>query len=259
MELISTESLVEQVYHNFDNHKNKKLAVILKRNASSDELSYLKSIESKANINNISILKFYADTEEEIKHIISTNIDNFSGIILLSKYSLKSLSIPSYLDIDCQSHENLSKLFFNDKCYIGPCTANAIHYIVVKNFGRDLSGKNVAIINRSLVVGRPTAALLMKNNATVTIFHSKSKIESLDDYDIVITATGKQNTINRDLFSDSSKNHFIVDVGVTYNKEEKKLCGDVNLESFKDCSNFKIVTSPGGVGPLSTAILLSRC
>lgn len=137
------------------------------------------------------------------------------------------------------------------KSKIMPCTPQGILYIL-KKYLKDLSGKKAVIIGRSIIVGRPMASILIRENCTVTITHSKTiniKEECLQA-DILIAATGLPHLVKADWVK---KNAFVVDVGIS--RVNNKLVGDVDFESTKGIASF-ITPVPGGIGPLTVANLL---
>ena len=122
-----------------------------------------------------------------------------------------------------------------------------------REYGIETQGKNCVIIGRSNIVGKPMAALMLKNNATVTVCHSKT--ENLSEItrraDIIIVATGKRHTLTADMVKDGV---VVIDVGMNRN-EQGKLCGDVDFEEVKEKASF-ITPVPGGVGPMTITELL---
>lgn len=157
-------------------------------------------------------------------------------------------------DIDCMSPVNAAKIFSGDKSGIPPCTPEAVIEIL-KYYQYDLKGKNVAIVNRSMVLGKPLSMLFLNENATVTICHSKTKDLAYvtSNADIVVTGTGKAKFFSRNFFS---KDSVIVDVGINLD-QENKLCGDVDFDAVSE-SVAAISPVPGGVGTVTSMILLNH-
>ena len=118
-----------------------------------------------------------------------------------------------------------------------------------------LEGKNVVVINRSMVVGKPLAMMLLEKNATVTICHSRTK--NLDEItrnaDVVVTALGKPKFFTEKYFT---KDSIVIDVGVSMT-EEGKLSGDVDYENVVNLVD-KVTPVPGGVGSVTTTLLLNQ-
>jgi methylenetetrahydrofolate dehydrogenase (NADP+)/methenyltetrahydrofolate cyclohydrolase len=133
-----------------------------------------------------------------------------------------------------------------------PCTPQGILYILKKYLGKDLTGKKAVVIGRSIIVGRPMASILMKENCTVTITHSKTvnlKEESAGA-DILISAAGVPSLVKADWVKEGC---FVADVGI--NRVEGKLVGDVDFENVKSKAAY-ITPVPGGIGPLTVANLM---
>lgn len=157
-------------------------------------------------------------------------------------------------DSDCMNPVNLEKLFEGKMDGIVPCTPEAVMEIL-KFYGYNLQGKNVAVINRSMVVGKPLSMMLLAENATVTICHSKSKnlAEITSKADIVITAIGRANMLDNSYFNSDS---VVIDVSIN-DDGEGKICGDVNFEAVKEYV-AAITPVPGGVGSVTTNLLLKH-
>lgn len=154
-------------------------------------------------------------------------------------------------DIDCMSKINIAGVFTGDKEAFAPCTASAVMEML-EHYEFDLTGKNVVIVGRSLVVGRPLSMLMLAKNATVTICHTKTQNlqEICKHADILVAAAGKAGMITREFVSDKS---VILDVGINVNSQGK-LCGDVDYENVID--KVKAISPvPGGVGAVTTSVL----
>lgn len=154
-------------------------------------------------------------------------------------------------DIDCMSPVNAEKIFTGDPGGIPPCTPEAVIEIL-KYYGYDLTGKNVVIINRSMVLGRPLSMLFLAENSTVTICHSKTKNlpKVTGGADIVVTGAGKAKLFGKEYFTSDS---VVIDVGI--NTDNGNLCGDVDFDSVSDFVSA-ITPVPGGVGTVTSMILL---
>ncbi|MHB1393350.1 MAG: bifunctional 5,10-methylenetetrahydrofolate dehydrogenase/5,10-methenyltetrahydrofolate cyclohydrolase [Clostridia bacterium] len=157
-------------------------------------------------------------------------------------------------DIDCMNPYNLAKVFEGDSSGYEPCTPAAVMEII-KYFGINLQGENVAVIGRSMVVGKPLSMMLLKENATVTICHSRTKdIKSVvSRADIVIAALGKARAIGADYIKPGA---VVIDVGVN-GAPEGGICGDVDFDKVRDIAG-KITPVPGGVGAVTTLVLLKH-
>ena len=124
---------------------------------------------------------------------------------------------------------------------------------MLKEYGIEIAGKHCVIVGRSNIVGKPMAALMLKENATVTVCHSKTSnlAEITRQADILIVATGRRNTVTTDMVKEGV---VVIDVGMNRN-ELGKLCGDVDFENVKEKASF-ITPVPGGVGPMTITELL---
>ena len=160
-------------------------------------------------------------------------------------------------DIDGFTTINKGKLMIGDKDAIIPCTPKGI-MTILEHQGIDLQGKNVVIVGRSNIVGKPLAQLMINAGATVTICNSKTKRDYLStlffNADIFISAIGKANYFNEKFFLDNRmlteylEDTVAIDVGINRDKEGK-LCGDIDKELY---DKFEDVTSvPGGVGVMT--------
>ena len=155
-------------------------------------------------------------------------------------------------DVDGLTDINLGKLFNNKPCLIS-CTPQGIMKLL-ENESIDLEGKNVTIVGRSNLVGKPLIGLMLNKNATVTICHSKT--ENLSKHtknaDILVVAVGKKHFIKENMVKEDA---VVIDVGI--NKEDGKLYGDVDFDKVKTKAK-KITPVPGGVGPMTVAMLMSN-
>lgn len=248
-------------------HLNPTLGVIIKPNAPADDLSYFTSIQKKAEKYNVTLDVRQCDNPVEAQNAITHLKQNpaMRGIIILSHYSPSAdmviyNSIPTRLDIDCLSANTMGRLMTstsNISYRLAPCAAVAAYKMLEYNGLDDLTGKTVAVLGRSLRVGRPLAEILCQRNATVTVFHTKSpENRTLENFDIVISAIGqpKEITYDDDFYYTNHK-HIIIDVGINVDKNGK-VCGDVDFNSFPD--NFRITPVPGGIGKLATVVLFTK-
>ena len=158
-------------------------------------------------------------------------------------------------DIDGCTDGSLAGVFTNTKTGFPPCTAQAAMEIL-DYYGVNCTGKKAAVIGRSLVVGRPAAMMLMHKNATVTICHTKTvDMPSITrEADILIVCAGKMETIGAEYLREGQ---VVVDVGIGWNEEKGKLCGDVKFEEAEPVVGA-ITPVPGGVGTVTTSVLVSH-
>lgn len=136
-----------------------------------------------------------------------------------------------------------------------PCTPAGIIQLL-KRSGVDIAGKECVVIGRSNIVGKPMALLLLRENGTVTIAHSRTKDlkEVAKRADILVVAIGKPKFINHEYVKEGAA---VIDVGIHRN-ENNKLCGDVDFDDVKDIAGA-ITPVPGGVGPMTIAMLMNNC
>ena len=204
-------------------------------------------------------IRYSADTDEDeiIKKIKELNNDkSVNGIFIQSpvpngfdEIKLMNTVIPEK-DVDGLTYLNAGMLLNNKESMIS-CTPNGIMQIL-KFYKIDVESKNVVIVGRSNLVGKPLMNLFINANATVTLCHSKTK--NLDKItkkaDILVAAVGKKHFITRDMVK---RNSVIIDVGI--NRVDGKVYGDVDYDGVKD--KVKAITPvPGGVGPMTITMLL---
>lgn len=156
-------------------------------------------------------------------------------------------------DVDAFHPINTGRILTGDYGFL-PCTpAGVIEMLKAKNIA--IEGKNCVIVGRSNIVGKPLALMLLKENATVTVCHSKTadlKSETLSA-DILVAATGKAGLIKEDMVKPGA---VVIDVGI--NRDENgKLCGDVDFSAVEKKASF-ITPVPGGVGPMTITMLLEN-
>ena len=205
--------------------------------------------------------KFDEDTNEQeiINKIIELNNDSYVNGILIQlpipkkfdTYKLLNL-INKNKDVDGLTDINMG-LLFKDYNNLVPCTPQGIVKLL-EEYNIDLLGKHAVVVGKSNLVGKPLAMLLLQDGATVTICHSKTL--DLKQYtkqaDILICAVGKKDLITKDMVKEKA---VVVDVGM--NRVDGKLYGDVDFENIKDIASY-ITPVPGGVGPMTVAMLLSN-
>ncbi len=184
--------------------------------------------------------------------------DQISGILVqlplpsqISKEKIINAINPSK-DVDGFNPINVGNLSSGYNSIV-PCTPLGC-LLLIKNIESNLAGKHAVIIGRSNLNGKPMAQLLLKENCTVTIVHSKTKDLQNEclKADILVAAVGVPNLIKKDWVK---KNAIVIDVGI--NKVGEKIVGDVNFDELKE--NVKAITPvPGGVGPMTIACLLKN-
>lgn len=196
--------------------------------------------------------------EEELLNIIEklNNDDNVDGILVqmpipnhLNAKKIQNAILPCK-DVDGLTDINIGRLSHNIDSLV-PCTPMGI-IDLLKYYNIDINGKNVVIVGRSDLVGKPLALLMANNDATVTLCHSKTKNLSFytKNADILVVAIGRANFIKKE---DVKEGSVIIDVGIN-RMEDGKLCGDVLFEEVKDKASY-ITPVPGGVGQMTVAEL----
>ena len=156
-------------------------------------------------------------------------------------------------DVDGFHPSNVAKLLLGQKGLV-PCTPQGM-MVLLDEIGFDLTGKEVVVVGRSNIVGKPVALLCLQKNATVTIAHSRT--QNLKNVcqraDVLIAAIGQTKFFNKDYIK---KGAVVLDVGMNRD-ENKKLCGDVDFKDVEDIASY-ITPVPGGVGPMTIAMLLEN-
>lgn len=164
------------------------------------------------------------------------------------------LTISPEKDVDGFHPTTVGKMCIGAKGYL-PCTPAGIIQLL-KRSGVSIEGKECVVIGRSNIVGKPMALLLLRENGTVTVAHSKTRDlkEVAKRADILVAAVGKPKFINRDYVKEGA---VVIDVGIHRN-ENNKLCGDVDFADVVDHVSA-ITPVPGGVGPMTIAMLMNNC
>lgn len=201
-------------------------------------------------------------TEVELLDLIDrlNNDDTVNGILVqlpLPKHIKEDLVIQSISpakDVDGFHPENVGRLVIGEKGFVSCTPAGIIQ--LLKRSGIEISGKNCVVIGRSNIVGKPMALLMLRENATVTIAHSKTENlkEICKGADILIVAIGKPQFITADYIKEGA---VVIDVGIHRNAENK-LCGDVKYDEVAPHASA-ITPVPGGVGPMTIAMLMHNC
>ncbi|MCL2125637.1 MAG: bifunctional 5,10-methylene-tetrahydrofolate dehydrogenase/5,10-methylene-tetrahydrofolate cyclohydrolase [Oscillospiraceae bacterium] len=158
-------------------------------------------------------------------------------------------------DIDGITEGSLAGVFTGNGKGFAPCTAQACMEIL-DYYNIDCKGKRAVVVGRSLVVGRPAAIMLMGKNATVTICHTRTvDMPSVTrNAEILIVAAGQMEGLTKDYFSPGQ---IVIDVGINWNDEKGKLCGDVKFDDAEPIV-AAITPVPGGVGTVTTSVLVSH-
>ena len=208
------------------------------------------------------IVRMDASTsEEELIHTIQKlNQDHTVDGILVQ------LPLPSHIDedkildlidpskdVDGFHPTNVAKLLLGQDGLV-PCTPQGM-MVLLDEINYDLTGKEVVVVGRSNIVGKPVSLLCLHKNATVTMAHSRTKdLKAVcQRADVLIAAIGKAKFFNKDYVKEGA---VVLDVGINRD-ENNKLCGDVDYDDVKDIASY-ITPVPGGVGPMTIAMLLEN-
>lgn len=156
-------------------------------------------------------------------------------------------------DVDAFHAYNVGKIMIGDFAFL-PCTPAGVIELI-RSTGVEISSKNCVVVGRSNIVGKPMAMLLLHNNGTVTICHSKTKnlAEICRTADILVAAVGKAKFITADMVKPGA---VVIDVGMDRD-ENGKLCGDVDYDAVEPVASY-ITPVPGGVGPMTIAMLMKN-
>ncbi len=208
------------------------------------------------------LIKFDADVSEEelLKTINELNndpeIDGFLVQLPLPDHIDEDRvinAIDPHKDVDGFAPENVGHLWIGEP-QTKPATAAGI-LMMLDYYDVDLDGKNVVIIGRSNIVGKPVAAMMLDKNATVTVAHSHTKdLQSLaKTADVLVVAIGRAKFVTKDFVKDDA---IVVDVGMDRD-ENGKLCGDVDFDDVENTASM-MTPVPGGVGPMTITALMDQ-
>ncbi|MCI8610277.1 MAG: bifunctional 5,10-methylenetetrahydrofolate dehydrogenase/5,10-methenyltetrahydrofolate cyclohydrolase [Firmicutes bacterium] len=240
---------------------------ILRVGENSSDIAYENSAVKKAESLGIHVEKFImaADSSEEdvidiLKHINENQA--IHGVLMfrpLPKH-MDEDRVRNHLradkDVDGITDSSMAGIFTGNGIGYPPCTAEAA-MAILKYYGVTLAGKKAVVIGRSLVIGKPVAMMLMEQNATVTICHSRTPAEELKAYcreaDVIVCAAGRINMLTGDCLTGKQ---VVIDVGINFD-EEGKMCGDADFAGIVEASAAAGITPvPGGVGGVTTVLLL---
>lgn len=243
-----------------------KLAVVSIGEDKSND-SYLNGIENKASEAGV-LFEHHQFSEDvsidKIKDFIQELNDDekVNGILLLRPLPKSILHFESELcelididkDVDAARQLSVAGAYLGIKSFC-TCTAESC-MAILHHYNIEIEGKHAVVIGRSLVVGKPVGNLLLNENATVTLCHSKSQnMEKITrSADIVIVAVGQAKKFGPKYFSEGQ---VVIDAGINWDEKESKLCGDVDFEAVEPKVGA-ITPVPGGVGAVTSAIIISH-
>lgn len=258
------EDIISRVDKLREKNEVPKLAIV-RVGENPNDISYEKSLIKKGEKYKIDIKQVLLDesiTTEELKSEIEklNEDDSVTGMIIfrpLPKHIDEEViqqTVCWKKDVDCMTPTNLAKIFQGDFSSFQPATPYASMKIL-EYYGIDLEGKSVAIVNRSMVLGKPMAMMVLGKNGTPTICHSRTKDlkKVLKEADVVVTATGRAKSLTREFLTEDS---IVIDVGVSMG-EDGKLSGDADFEDLKDYVKG-ITPRLGGVGKITSTLLMDQ-
>lgn len=238
-----------------------KLAIV-RVGENPDDMSYERGATKKLKSFGLDVASYVFPqdiSDEEFKKAFKdiNEDDEVTGILLLrplprtiNEKDIENMIDPKK-DLDGISPINIAKVFAGDTTGFSPCTAEAV-IEVLEAYDIELTGKRVTVVGRSMVVGKPVSMLLLKENATVTMTHTRTVDlkKTCSDAEIVIAAAGRAKMLNSDYCGQDA---VMIDVGINVD-ENGKLCGDVDYATL-DGKASAATPVPGGVGTVTTAVL----
>lgn len=242
---------------------NPKLAVIMVGDDKASKV-YVKNKSKACEECGIDYEEFLMDKDIDMEELLETidklnKRDDIHGILLQSPIPL-NLDINQAFnkinhkkDVDGFNPINVGKLSIGEDCFVSCTPAGVIK--MLEEYNIEIEGKNVVIIGRSNIVGKPLIQCILRKNGTVTMCHSRTKnIKQITkNADILIAALGKPKFVTQDMIKDGA---VIIDVGIN-RTEDGKLVGDVDFENVKNNASY-ITPVPGGVGPMTIAMLMTN-
>lgn len=248
-------------------NKIPSLAVVIVGNDPASQI-YVKNKSKaceKCGINSLKYELLESTTEKDLLKLIDelNNKEEINGILVQlplpkhidDKSVIKAISPKK--DVDCFHVSNIGSMFVGDFDFdksMLPCTPKGCVKLIKSVLGNNLSGKKVCVVGRSNIVGKPVAQLMLNENCTIKMVHSKT--ENLKDEclwaDILIVAIGKPKFITEDMVKTGA---VVIDVGM--NRVEQGLCGDVDFDNVIEKVKY-IAPVPGGVGPMTIACLMEN-
>ncbi|MEG1311143.1 MAG: bifunctional 5,10-methylenetetrahydrofolate dehydrogenase/5,10-methenyltetrahydrofolate cyclohydrolase [Romboutsia sp.] len=256
-----SEGLIKEVNELVKEGINPKLTIV-RVGSRGDDLAYergaLKRCETIGIQTEVLQLAENINQDDYINELTKLNNDkNVHGILCfrplpkqLNEEEIKYVISPEK-DVDSFSPINTAKVMEGDTTGFPPCTPTAVVEIL-KHYDVNLNGAKVAVLGRSMVVGKPAAMLLLNENATVTICHSRTKdlAKVTSEADVLVAAVGRAKMVKTNFVKEGA---VVIDVGINVD-EEGKLCGDVDTNEVISKASM-ITPVPAGVGSVTTSIL----
>ena len=246
------ETRIKKIY-------KKPFIAVLGMEGDEASLTYIKRIQKNCEKYGVKILVKIAKDEEEFrKNFKEAKESNEITAMMCQQPLPRNLydlinTIPLEKDIEGITHLSLGKLFVGEKNINIPCTSKAV-IETLDYYNIDLTGKNVVVVGRSNIVGKPLIPQLLSKNATVTICHSKTKSieEILKRADVIIMAIGKAKFLKKEMIKNGA---ILIDVGINF--EDGKICGDIDFEDVKEKA-YAITPVPGGIGVVTNSLLIDN-
>lgn len=242
--------------------KTVPMLAIVRVGENPDDVSYERGATKKMENFGLSVKSYVFPGEisnEEFQKVFQAINDNpeVTGILLLrplpaqiDEAAIERMINPDK-DLDGISPVNAAKVFSGDTSGFAPCTAEAV-IEMLKGYDISITGKRVTIVGRSMVVGKPLAMLMLGENATVTVCHTRTADlqAACQNAEILVAAAGKARMLDA---SHVGKDAVVIDVGINVD-EDGKLCGDVDYQSLEGLASMATPV-PGGIGAVTTAVL----
>ncbi len=255
-------ALTEKLIERSRTLKHKPTLAILRVGNKPDDISYETGIIKRCEKIGIDVRKILlledCENEKIFEAVKNLNDDeSVHGVLVFRPLSDKSTEkrvseiLSPAKDVDCMTSESLASVFTGNNAGYPPCTAQACIELL-DHYGIELEGKNVVVLGRSLVIGRPLSIMLQNRNATVTMCHSKTRNlpEICKRAEIIVAAIGKAGFVDSSFVSPGQ---VVIDIGINVD-ENGKLCGDVKFDEVSQI--VKAITPvPAGVGSVTTSVL----
>ena len=260
------KALTEQLAGRVDALKQKGVTptlAIVRVGERDDDLSYERGATKRCDTVGIAVKKFVLDadcTQDELMAVIAeVNADQAIHGCLMFRPLPKTLdeaaacaALDPAKDVDCITEGSLFGVFANRSVGFPPCTAEACIQLL-DHYGFDLTGANVTVVGRSLVIGKPVSMMLQARNATVTMCHTRTRDLAAEcrNAEILVVAAGHIGTVGAGAVAPGQ---VVIDVGINWDEAAGKLCGDVTFDEVEPIVGA-ITPVPRGVGSVTTAVL----
>lgn len=263
-----TDALNERLVQRSEDLRSKGISptlAIVRVGERPDDMAYERGAMNRAEKTSVDVKQFIYDeniTEEElIAEIKKINEDDsIHGVLLfrplpahMDDNNVRNALAPRK-DIDGITDASMAGIYSDEDRGYPPCTAEACMEIL-NHYGIEVEGKNVAVIGRSHVIGKPVAMMLLKANATVTVCHTRTRdmAEICSTRDIIIAAAGHIGTVKKEHLSPGQT---VIDVAINFD-DEGNMCGDVDFPAAEEIVSA-ITPVPGGVGAVTTGMLMKH-